>query len=668
MKKKIFELTEKIKKHNFLYYIKNEPIISDFEYDKLLNELLELENKYPQYKLPDSPTQRFGSDILKKFEQKEHRVQMKSLDNTYSKEEIISWYNKIKKLLPNDNIEFIVELKIDGASVSLCYNDGILDYALTRGNGKTGDVVTNNIKTIYEIPLKLKESELSTGFNEIRGEIFMKKSVFNLLNAERMEIGANAFANPRNAAAGSLKQLNADISRKRKLNIFCYSIGWNETKSVNSQKKLLEELEKSGLPLNKNYKICLNIEEVLKSIEDFEKIKDELDYEIDGLVIKVNDFNQCEELGFTAKSPRYAIAYKYAADKAEAIIESVDFQVGRTGIITPVANFKPSVSISGTMVSRATLHNFDYIDELDIRIKDTVLVEKAGEIIPKVVGVLKDKRNHDEVIICKPKNCPVCNGEVHKFNEEIAVRCINPNCPAQIKERIFHFCSKKFGVDIVIGIKTIQKLLNNKIISDLADLYFITKDDILKIDGFKDKSANNLLDSIETSKKASYSSILSGIGIPLVGPVTAQLLADEFNNIEKLNNSTIEELKDIEGIGPLVAESVKKFFSLDETKTIIEKLQKAGLKLEKEIISVEGPLKNLKFVITGKMPSGISRNDLSKLIKEKGGQTYDSMSKSIDYLIAATKDSTSSKFKKAEKLNIKIITETEFYNKFGIED
>jgi DNA ligase (NAD+) len=658
---KINELTSKINKHNYNYYVKNRPVISDYEYDKLLQELIKLEKEYPEYKQNNSPTERIGSDILKSFKQKPHQTQMKSLDNTYSKEEIIDWYNRIKKNLPDEIIEFIVELKIDGLSVSLCYKDGLLDYALTRGNGKIGDDVTQNIKTFYEIPLQITDTEFSKGFHEIRGEVYMKKNIFEKLNEERAEIGANAFANPRNAAAGSLKQLDSKICRQRKLTIFCYSIGWTDSKKIDSQQKLLDELKKSKLPVNENYKICKDINSVLESIDYFDKLRKELDYEIDGIVIKVNNFNQCEELGSTAKAPRYAIAYKFAADKTEAIIDTVDFQVGRTGIITPVANFKPAVSISGSMVARATLHNFDYIDELDIRVKDTVTVMKAGEIIPKVIDVKKDKRNDKQKKIERPDKCPVCSENLHNFKDEIAIRCINPNCPAQIRERINHFCSKKFGVGITIGDKTIDKLLNQKIISDIGDLYFLKKEDIIKIEGFKDKSAENLLKSIEKSKESGYEKYLSGIGIPLVGPVTASILATEFKNIEKLYDATIDELTVIDGIGPLVAESIKKFFELEKTKIIIKKLKDSGINLKVEKEGNTGKLKNLKFVITGKMPSGISRNNLSKIINENGGNTYDTISKNINYLIAASKETNSNKYKKANKLGINIITEDEFY-------
>lgn len=661
IEEKINELTFRINKHNENYYEKNSPVISDYEYDKLLKELIDIEEKYPEYRKQDSPTQRIGSDIITKFKQKSHRLEMKSLDNTYSKEEILNWYNKIHKIIPNEDIEFVIELKIDGLSVSMCYNNGVLDYALTRGNGKIGDDVTHNIKTIYEIPLQLKKTLFTKGFHEIRGEVYMKKSIFEKLNDERTEIGANPFANPRNAAAGSLKQLDANICKQRKLSIFCYSIGWTDAK-IDSQISLLNELKKAGFIINENYKLCKNITEVIKQLDYFEELKNNLDYDIDGIVIKVNSFEQCAELGSTAKSPRYAIAYKYSADKAEAIIDSVDLQVGRTGIITPVANFKPPVSISGSIVSRATLHNFDYIDELDIKIKDTVLIKKAGEIIPKVTGVLNKKRTGNEISITRPEHCPVCNHTLHKFNEEIAIRCINPNCAAQIQERIFHFCSKKFGVDITIGDKTIEKLLKNKLISDMADLYFLTKEDILKINGFKDKSAGNLIKSIEKSKNSDFSKVLSGIGIPLVGPVTAQLISNEFINIDGLQEAGIDILTKIEGIGPLVAESIIKFFALEETAKIIKKFKETGLNLQTKKSDKKGPLKDLKFVITGKMPSGISRNDLSKIIIENGGETYDSISNSINYLISATKESNSNKFKKAIKLGIKIISEDDLNN------
>lgn len=664
IKEKIEKLIETINRHNYLYYVKNQPIISDAEYDKLLTDLIELENKYPQFKSVDSPTQRIGSDILSEFQQREHKSQMKSLENSYSSEDIIDWYNRIKKYLADEEIQFVVELKIDGAGISVCYQDGILVYGLTRGDGKKGDDVTNNIKTIFDIPLKLEGNILTKAFVEIRGEVYMKKSVYKKLNEEREKIGAQLFANPRNAAAGSLKQLDANICRKRRLNAFFYSIGYIENNIINSQVQLLNEFKKAKLPVQDNFKLCNSIDDVIKSIEYYKNFKEQLDYEIDGLVIKVNEFKQWKKLGSTAKYPRFAIAYKYSAEKAEAIISSVDIQVGRTGILTPVANFSPAVHLSGTMVSRATLHNFDYIKELDIKINDTVLVEKAGEIIPKVVGVLKEKRTGIEKEIIIPRTCPECNNEIIKFQDEVAFRCINPKCPAQIKERITHYCSKNFGVNINIGYQTIDKLVEKKFINDIGDLYFLTYDQIMQIQGFKEKSTKKLLDSIKKSKSADFSAVLSGIGIPLVGTVTAELLTENFENIEALENATFEELTSIEGIGSLVAESIKRYFNLTETKNIINKLKKANVNLKSNKNKKSNKLENLVFVITGKLGSGMPRNEFIKIIKDNGGKVLSSITKEVNYLIASEK-TNSTKFKKAEAAGIKVINEEEFYKLLG---
>ena len=660
IKKYIEVLREKIEKHNELYYKKNQPIISDYEYDLLVKELKELEEKYPEFKDEISPTHTVGSDVLTEFIQRDHRQPMKSLDNTYSKEEVINWFNRIKKTITDEEINFVVELKIDGAGISITYENGKFVYALTRGDGKKGDDISHNIKTIKEIPLELNPlSKLSEGIVEIRGEVFMKKSVFNELNKERETIGEQLFANPRNAAAGSIKQLDSNICRHRKLNAYFYAIGFFEMNNIKSQKELLIELNKAGLPVQSNYKFCKNLDELLSAIDEFKEIKNKLDYEVDGLVIKVNDFEQQQKLGFTAKSPKFAIAYKYSTEKGIGKIHSIDFQVGRTGIITPVANFEPPIHLAGTNVTRATLHNFDYINELDIRINDYVYVEKAGEIIPKVIGVIKEKRTGIEKIVKPPAKCPDCNSEIIRFQDEVAYRCINPNCPAQIKERIVHFCSKNYGVNINIGPQTINKLYEKKFISDFADLYFLKFEQLLEIENFKEKSATNLLSSIEDSKNADFSDVLSGLGIPLVGKVTAELLANNFKNINNIMSAKEDEFLAIEGIGPVVAESIIKYFKQKEVQQIIEKLKKAGVNLSKEKKSKSGKLNGLIFVITGTLPSGRTRNELIKIIKENGGSVKSSITKDVNYLIAA-EPSTSTKYKKAEELGIKIISEKEF--------
>ncbi|HPP88410.1 MAG TPA: NAD-dependent DNA ligase LigA, partial [bacterium] len=523
---------------------------------------------------------------------------------------------------------------------------------ITRGDGEYGDDITQNIKTIKSIPLKIEDDELSKLEFDVRGEVYMPKKIFSRLNDEREKEGLELFANPRNAAAGSLKQLDPKICAARKLDIFIHSSGYLENFEIQSHYDFLMRLKNIGFKINEHTKRFDTIREVIEYCKYWENRKHSLAYEIDGMVIKLDNLEYQKILGYTAKFPRWAIAYKFVPDRAQTKIKSVDMSVGRTGAITPVANFEPPVHLAGTIVKRATLHNEDYINELDIRLYDTVIVEKAGEIIPSVVAALKELRTGSERKIEFPKCCPVCGSIVMKFEGEAKYKCINPTCAAQVIRRIEYYCSKNFGVNISIGEKTIELLVNKNLIKNIADLYYLKIDDIVDLERFGKKSAENLINSIEQSKSAEFYKKIAGLGIEYIGPTAARLLTKYFNNIDELMNADIEKM----------AQSIVSFFKLDSVRKMIERMKQKNVKFEndRKIDSV-AKLKDKIFVITGKLPSGRKRNELVDIIIKNGGAVASAINKTVDYLISGADESNSSKFKKAKELGIKIISETDFF-------
>ncbi|MEO0132524.1 MAG: NAD-dependent DNA ligase LigA [candidate division WOR-3 bacterium] len=654
-KKRIEELRKEINYHNYRYYVLNDPVISDYEYDQLLKELIELEKQFPEFITPDSPTQRVGGEPLKEFKPVTHSPPMLSLDNTYSYEELEEFDRRIRKAV--SDIHYIVEQKVDGVAVSLIYQDGKFIQGATRGDGTTGDDITQNLKTIKTIPLQLLTDDPRLLNIEVRGEVYLTKKQFAELNKEREEAGEMLFANPRNAAAGSLKLLDPKLVAERKLDIFVHTIPKPPSREYTSDYQMLETLKKIGFKVIPHSERFTSIKQVIEYCEKWQEERHKLPYEVDGMVIKVDEFLAREKLGETQKSPRWAVAYKYPPMQATTQIIDVLFSVGRTGVITPVAKMKP-VFLSGSTISSATLHNFDEIKRKDIRVGDTVIIEKAGEVIPQVVKVVVDKRTGKERKILPPQKCPVCQSKLVREADEVALRCINASCPAQIKGRLLHFASRS-AMDIEgLGTVLVNTLVDKKLVKDFADLYHLRYEDLIKLERMGDKSVKNLLSAIEKSKSRPYRNVLYALGIRHVGLHTAQVLTTAFPSIEKLQNATFEEISSVMGIGPTVAESIKNFFSDKENLRLIERLKKVGLKFsEKQEEIRKKPLAGKTFVITGTLKN-YTREQATELIFRLGGNVSSSVSKKTDYLIVGAEPG--SKYDKAKALGIKMISEEEF--------
>ena len=659
IKKRIKELRKEITFHNKKYYVDNLPEISDRKYDALLDELKKLEELYPEFISPDSPTLRVGGGTLKEFKTVEHRVPMLSMDNTYSPEEIIEFDKRVRKNLEVDKLDYVVELKIDGVSISLLYENGKFARGATRGDGIKGDDVTLNLKTIKSLPLNLdfKKGAPQPELFEARGEVYMPAKSFLQINEEKEELGEELFANPRNAAAGSLKLLDSSIVVKRRLDMWIYGVGYVEGAEFNTQLEALDFLKHSGFRVNPNIKKCSSIEKVIEYCDEWREKRHSLEYDIDGMVIKVDSFSYQRSLGQTSKSPRWMIAYKFPAERKETVLEDILVQVGRTGTLTPVAVLKP-VELAGSTVSRASLHNQDEIGRKNVKIGDHVLVEKAGEIIPQIVEVVKNKRNGSEKEFFMPKRCPACGSAVKKLKNEVALRCENMSCPAQLKERIRHFASKE-AMDIEgMGEAIVAQLVNKQIVKSYGDIYILKHKELANLERMADKSAANLISAIEKSKSNSFNRLVYGLGIRHVGVRSAWILASRFMSLDALANSGIEELQSINEIGPVMAESIFNFFRTEENKKVIEKLRYNGVNIEENEPSLKS--KNLEgktFVVTGSLES-FSRSEIEELIRKRGGNVSSSVSKNTDYVIAG-KD-PGSKFEKAKELGVKIIDEKEF--------
>ena len=650
IKKEIKKLREELNFHNYRYYVENSPVISDYEYDQLLKKLEKLEKENPEFKTADSPTQRVGGQPLEGFETVNHIVPMLSLANTYTYDELRDFDERVKKYVLD--IEYVVEPKIDGAGVALLYKDGFFVRGATRGDGKKGDDITQNLRTIRSIPLKLRDNVLKNV--EVRGEVYLSISGFKKYNLEQEKKGGIVFANPRNASAGSLRQLDPNIVAKRPLDIFVYFVSFSD-KDLKTHENALNALKKAGFRTNPLAKKVKDIEEAIKYCEKLEKLRDTLDYEVDGAVIKVNSLEQHKILGETSKNPRWAISYKFTAKQSTTRLNDIEVQVGRTGTLTPVAILEP-VEVGGVTVSRATLHNFDELERKDIRIGDYVLVERSGDVIPQVVQSIKEKRTGNEKIKTIPKKCPICKTEVVRIEGEVAVRCPNKFCPARLKWRIRYFASRD-AMDINhLGESTVDKLLDASLVDNIADLYSLRKEDILKLEGFKDKSAENLLDSIQKSKQQDLYRLIYGLGIRHVGKYAAQLLARRYASIDELAKAGEEELKQIDGLGDKSAEAIVTFFATEENIALIERLKDIGIKTKEEK-KQNLKLQDKKFVFTGGLLT-MSRPEASQLIKQNGGIVVNSVSKDIDYVILG--DKPGSKLSKAKKLNLKIINEEEF--------
>ena len=658
--KKIEELREKIRYHNYRYYVLDDPTVSDAEYDRLMRDLIELEEKYPQYITSSSPTQRIGIEPVSGFTTVKHITSMLSLANAFSTEELQAFDQRIKKLIPQQKLEYVVELKIDGLAVALVYENGIFIRGATRGDGVNGEEITSNLRTVKSIPLKLFGENIPPRI-EVYGEVYMKKSDFKKLNEERIKKGESLFANPRNAAAGSVRQLNPRITARRHLDTFIYRATFPEGNNSNVHMEVLNYLKNIGFKVNPHIKLCQDIEEAINYCQKWIERKEGLDYEIDGMVIKVNSLRMREELGSTTRSPRWAIAYKFPAQQVTTRVQGIIVQVGRTGALTPVAILDP-VRISGSVVQRATLHNEDEIRRKDIRIGDVVLIQKAGEIIPEVVKVIKEKRTGKETEFLMPTQCPVCGAKVFRPEGEVVSRCNSLTCPAQIKERIRHFASRN-AMDIEgLGPAIIDQLVEKGLIKDISDLYFLERDDLISLERMAEKSADNLLDAIEKSKKKSLPNLIYGLGIRYVGVHTAEVITRYYPTLDKFKKANLEKLIEINEIGPKIAESIILFFKEKESLAIIERVRSTGLNFgqEEEKIREEKEVQMLagkQFVLTGTLKD-FTRTQAKEIISELGGRVTGSVSKKTDYVVAG--EDPGSKYQKAQELGVPIINGEEF--------
>lgn len=655
-KKEIERLRKEIRYHDYRYYVLNDPVISDYEYDMLYKRLVELEKKFPHLITPDSPTQRVGGEPLKEFKSVIHEIPMLSLDNTYSYDELKEFDKRIRKTIPK--INYICELKVDGVAVSLLYRDGKFVRGATRGDGHKGDEITLNLKTIKTLPLNLLTDDPDFLNIEVRGEVFLTKKQFLELNKEREEKGEPLFANPRNACAGSLKLLDPKEVAKRNLDIFIHTIPKPPSEKYDSDYQVLNKLKECGFKIIPHSEVLNSIDEVIAYCEEWKDKKEELPYEVDGIVIKVDSFKHRLELGETIKSPRWAVAYKYPPKQATTRIKRIYVQVGRVGTLTPVAEFEP-VFLSGTTITHATLHNYDEIKRKDIKIGDWVIIEKAGEVIPQVVKVIKDKRTGKEKEFKMPETCPVCGGKVVREAEEVAYRCINASCPAQIKRRIIHFASRQ-AMDIEgLGEKWVEIFVDKGFIKDFSDIYKLKfkKNELLKLERMGEKSVENLLQGIEKSKNRPFHRVLYALGIRHVGLGTAQILANAFNNIDELMKAPKEKIESISGIGPIVAESIYNFFHTKENIELINKLKEVGVNFEREKKEEKKILAGKTFVVTGVLKN-FTRQQIHELILSLGGNVGTAVSKKTDYLICGA--DPGSKLDKAKELGIKIISEEEF--------
>ena len=674
VQEKYTKLRNEIEYHNNLYYNEDKPLISDMEYDALMRELKQFEQEYPELLKNEengesSPTEKIGGTASEKFSKVRHRVPMLSLSNTYNISEIEDFDKRIKKIILSENVkehskelEYILELKLDGLSISLIYENGVLVQAVTRGDGQVGEDVTENIMEITTIPKKLKEN-ISL---EVRGEIILPISSFNRINQEREDDGEDVFANPRNAASGTIRQLDKTIVAERGLDCYLYYLVNAENYGINTHLESIEYIEKLGFKTTKIFEKYTDFKELEKSIDKWHNDRKKLDYETDGLVIKVNNFALYETLGYTTKSPRWAIAYKFPAEQVKTKLLDVTFQVGRTGVITPVAELE-AVNLSGSVVKRASLHNFDEIRRKDIKIGDNVIVEKAAEIIPQVVNVVFDDRTGQEIEIQEPTNCPVCNSELAHEEGLVALKCHNPLCPEKVKRQIAYFVSRDAMNISGLGDKIVEKFIELGKIKTIVDIYSLEKyrKELENLEKMGQKSVDNLINSIESSKNRDFSKVLYALGIPFVGKFNANLLTKTFKNIENLKNQSIEDLLAVKGIGDKVAVAVNTFLNDEDNWKIITDLKNIGLQFAVDETNSEeiadNPIKDKNFLATGKLQK-YKRNDIKDIILSKGGNYLSAVSKNLDFLIAGEK--AGSKLEKAEKLGVRILTEDEFEKEF----
>ncbi|KXT66678.1 NAD-dependent DNA ligase LigA [Streptococcus sp. DD04] len=643
MKKRIAELVKLLNRYAHEYYTSDCPSVSDSEYDRLYRELVNLEEKYPTDILPDSPTHRVGGKILEGFEKYQHQYPLFSLQDAFSREELLAFDERVRREFPS--VSYFCELKIDGLSISLTYENGVLIAGATRGDGSVGENITENLKRVKDIPLTLKEPVDLT----VRGECYMPKASFDAVNQLRQENGEPEFANPRNAAAGTLRQLDTAVVAKRKLATFLYQEA-SPTQET-SQEAVLNKLASLDFSVNPTHILAESMDQVWEFIEKIAQERDSLPYEIDGIVIKVNDLAVQEELGFTVKAPKWAIAYKFPAEEKEAQLLSVDWTVGRTGVVTPTANLTP-VQLAGTTVSRATLHNVDYISEKDIRKEDTVIVYKAGDIIPAVLRVVESKRVSEEAVEI-PSHCPSCGGELLHFEDEVALRCINPLCPAQIMEGLTHFASRDAMNITGLGPAIVEKLFAKELVKDVASIYRLSVEDLLTLDGFKEKSANKLYHAIQASKDNSAEKLLFGLGIRHVGSKASRILLEKFHDIPRLSQANQEDIAAIDSLGTVIAQSLHSYFEQEGSQVLLRELQEAGVNLDYlgEKVAADAVLSGKTVVLTGKLQK-LTRNQAKEKLLSLGANVAGSVSKKTDLVVAGS--DAGSKLTKAQELGIEI--------------
>lgn len=652
---KIKNLQKKLNEYAYFYYVKDQPKVLDSEYDKLYQELVQLETQYPESITPDSPTQRVGGVILDGFEKAVHEVPLYSLSDAFSKGELEAFDARVAKALGHHNYSYECELKIDGLSVSLRYEEGRFVRGATRGDGSVGENITENLKTVRSIPMTLPEP-ISI---EVRGECYMPKESFMKLNEAREQEGLETFANPRNAAAGSLRQLDTKVTAQRNLSTFLYTVAEFGPLEVATQEEALQALDHLGFKINPNRRICQTVDEIWEYITEYHEKRADLPYEIDGIVIKVNDLSLQDELGFTVKAPRWAIAYKFPPEEAETVIREIEWTVGRTGVVTPTAVMDPVV-VAGTTVSRASLHNMDYIEAKDLRLNDHVIIYKAGDIIPEVDHAIVEKREAASTPYPKPTHCPVCGSELVHLEEEVALRCINPKCSAQMKEGLSHFVSRQAMNIDGLGPKVIEQMYEKELVKDVADLYYLTQEQLLTLDKIKEKSANNLLNAIEASKANSAERLLFGLGIRHVGAKAAKILLEHYETIENLSQAKAEDILNLHTMGETIANSLTTYFANDEVHELLAELKAAGVNLrylgvtQAQLASVESPFKDKTIVLTGKLTT-YTREEAKAKIESLGGKVTGSVSKKTDLVIAGA--DAGSKLTKAQSLGIEVWSE-----------
>ncbi|MGX7092338.1 NAD-dependent DNA ligase LigA [Hutsoniella sourekii] len=652
----IEKLKDQLNQYAYSYYVLDQPEVTDQEYDRLYRQLEVMEQEHPEWIRPDSPTQRIGDTLLDGFTKVTHQTQMYSLANAFNQAEVADFIKRVESQL-DEPVSFMCECKIDGLAISLSYQDGYFIQGATRGDGRVGEDITSNLKTIQALPLKLR-SPLSL---EVRGEAYMPKASFQALNEDREAQGKAPFANPRNAAAGSLRQIDPRQAAKRHLNLFLYGAVVQDDFQPVSQADLFRQLQDLGLRVNSLNRLCHNLDEVMAFIDEIDQKRNHLSYDIDGVVIKVNQIDQQEKLGYTVKAPRWAIAYKFKAEIAQTRLIQVEWTVGRTGVVTPTAVMEP-VQLAGTTVQRASLHNIDIIQALDVRIGDHVYLQKAGDIIPEIVSVDLDQRPASSEPLDLPTTCPECQSELTRIEGEVALRCVNATCPAQQLAGLSHFCSRNAMNIMGIGEKVLAKLLSENLIKDPADLYYLTVEDFLTLDHVKEKSANKYIDAIQYSKDNSLSRLLFGLGIRHVGVSAAELMADHFGHLDKIIKATPEEIETIEGIGPMISQSVVDFFEVEANLDLIQRLKQAEVNMEQvseSVISSEATsfLLDKTFVLTGTL-SHYTRSQAKEILESMGAKVTGSVSKKTDYLLAG--EAAGSKLTKAENLGITIISEEDF--------